>query len=267
MRNVQNSNYDFHWHNAMEIIIPIENTYKVNTLSKEYHLNPTDILIIPPCEVHSIIAPQHGLRYIYIIDISFLSKLKGFSSLQTIMDKSIYISSDMDGFMHKKIFNYLLEIEKEFTKNNAYSELTIFSILLNSFADLGYFRNKSNDLFSGTHTHKKKEYIQKIGLVLDYIDINYMNDIAMEEMAMLAGFSKYHFLRIFSEYTNYTFSSYINLKRIKAAEILLSDNELTITEIAMQTGFSSICTFNRVFKSIKNCSPSQFRKLHIFDGR
>ena len=78
----------------------------------------------------------------------------------------------------------------------------------------------------------------------------------------MAGYSKYHFSRLFSEYTKETFCDYLNLRRIKAAEELLLNDSLSVTEIAMQSGFSSIATFNRLFRSLKGCSPSEYRKLN-----
>ena len=40
--------YDMHWHNAMEIIIPIENYYEVTVKHQTYHINPEEIIMIPP---------------------------------------------------------------------------------------------------------------------------------------------------------------------------------------------------------------------------
>lgn len=50
---------------------------------------------------------------------------------------------------------------------------------------------------------------------------------------------------------------------IRAAEQLLSRENLSITDIALQTGFTSITTFNRAFKKINSCTPSEFKKLHF----
>jgi AraC-like DNA-binding protein len=61
---------------------------------------------------------------------------------------------------------------------------------------------------------------------------------------------------------NMTFYEYLNSKRVKKAEELLyHTKELSITEVAMGAGFSSISAFNRTFKMIKNCSPSDYRKI------
>ena len=261
-RNSHNLSYAPHWHTAMEIIIPIENCYDVCAGSDSYHLLPHDILIIPPGEIHSLTAPYSGVRFIYLIDISFLNKIKGFASIQTLMSNPVYITDTSYPHIHKSILNKLLEIEEEYFADGQYSELTIYSILLKIFAKLGYGRAQNSDLFSNARVYKKKEYIQKLNIVLDYIDANFNDNIILEEMADMVGYSKYHFSRLFSEYTKQTFCDYLNLRRIKAAEGLLLNDSLSVTEIAMQSGFSSIATFNRLFKSFKGCSPSEYRRLN-----
>lgn len=261
-RNSHNLSYAPHWHMAMEVIIPLENCYDVCAGSNSYHLLPYDVLIIPPGEIHSLTAPDTGVRFIYLIDISFLKKIKGFASIQALMSQPVYITQADQPHTHKIILNKFWEIEEEYFTDRQYCEITIYSILLDIFASLGYGRTHNADLFSNVSIYKKKEYIQKLNVVLDYIDANFTDNISLEEMADMAGYSKYHFSRLFSEYTKQTFCDYLNLRRIKAAESLLINDSLSVTEIAMQSGFSSIATFNRLFKTFKGCSPSEYRRLN-----
>ena len=261
-RNSHNLSYAPHWHTAMEVIIPTENCYDVYAGSDSYHLLPHDILIIPPGEIHTLTAPDTGVRFIYLIEISFLGKIKGFASIQALMSKPVYITEESHPQIHKDILNKFLEIQEEYFTDRQYSEMTIYSALLEIFSKIGYGRTHNAGLFSGVRVYKKKEYIQKLNIVLDYIDANFTDNISLDDMADMVGYSKYHFSRLFSEYTKHTFCDYLNLRRIKAAEGLLLNDSLSVTEIAMQSGFSSIATFNRLFKSLKGCSPSEYRRLN-----
>ena len=120
----------------------------------------------------------------------------------------------------------------------------------------------SGGLFPDVRTNKQKEYIEKFNKIFEFIDNNYTEDISLETVADIAGFSKFHFSRLFKQFTDTSFYDYLNLRRIKAAENLLLDPSLPITEIALQSGFSSISTFNRVFKAFKKCTPSEFKELY-----
>ncbi len=94
---------------------------------------------------------------------------------------------------------------------------------------------------------------------MEYIDIHYMEELNLEDIAESTGFSKYHFSRLFKQYTGFTFCDYLCHRRIKVAEELLARPDLSITEAALQAGFPSISTFNRLFKQYKNCTPSEYR--------
>jgi AraC-like DNA-binding protein len=84
----------------------------------------------------------------------------------------------------------------------------------------------------------------------------------LEAVAGIANFSKFHFDRIFKEYANISFCQYLKHIRIRKAETLLLNPELAITDIALEAGFESIATFNRTFKEIKKCTPSEYKKLY-----
>jgi AraC-like DNA-binding protein len=82
-------------------------------------------------------------------------------------------------------------------------------------------------------------------------------------VAGIANFSKFHFARIFKEFTNLPFNHYLQQKRVKKAEALLLNPAYSIADVAMHAGFKSISTFNRVFKEIKRYTPSEYKKMFI----
>ena len=56
-----------------------------------------------------------------------------------------------------------------------------------------------------------------------------------------------------------TFYEYLNKKRVQCAEGLLYSTDMNITDVAMNSGFSSISAFDRTFKALNQCAPSDFR--------
>ena len=85
----------------------------------------------------------------------------------------------------------------------------------------------------------------------------------MEAMASMAGFSKYHFARLFKEYAEVSFYRYLNEKRIGYARNLLMDPKLTVIEVAGRSGFTSLSAFLRMFKLINQYTPTEFRKMYV----
>lgn len=257
--NEQVMNYSAHWHTAMEIINPVENHYDAVINGEKYRINPGDILIIPPGEVHELLAPESGKRFIFLMNISLISKLKGFSGIQSMLSHPLLLSKDNFPKIYDDIYQILLQIRNEYFNNNDYAELTIQALLINLLVKIGEHHNNAEELFPNVRLYKQKEYVQKFNQALEYIDNHYMEDVSLEDVADQIGFSKYHFSRLFKQYTDYTFCDYLTFRRIKVAEDYLASPDYSITEVAMQAGFSSISTFNRLFKQQKGCTPSEYR--------
>lgn len=257
-------NFAEHWHPSFEIIMPIDNTYEVHIGNTHYNLQPEDILIIPPGDLHELCAPEDGSRLILLFDHSLITEVKGISSILPILREPRIIrkgsASDMD--IHDQITTLLWDIKTEYKTASPLWEVAVYEKLIRMFLIIGrkYFNNRM--FFTESKQNKQKEYIEKFDLIFEYIHTNYTKEISLDIIADIAGFSKFHFSRLFKQFTNMSFYDYINKERIQAAETLLLDHSLSITDVAFQAGFSSISTFNRVFKKYKNCTPSEFRSLY-----
>ena len=76
----------------------------------------------------------------------------------------------------------------------------------------------------------------------------------------MACFSEFHFHRIFSAVSGETLNNFTNRLRLEKAARLLRFSDRSLTDIALDCGFSSSATFSRAFRSGYDTSPSQFRK-------
>ena len=155
----------------------------------------------------------------------------------------------------------LLQIRDEYAMGNSMFEAAIHAKLIEIFVWLG--REQSPWLpSSGTGNNTYKKYMEKFLGICDYISEHCTENITLEETAKRAGFSKYHFSRLFKYFTNVSFYKYVNKKRISYAENLLINPELTVTEVSSLSGFDSLSSFIRMFKIIKGCTPTDFRNMH-----
>lgn len=260
--NKEYEDYPIHWHTALEIIMPIENTYAVTMNKVAYSLQVGDILIIPPGELHELYAPPTGTRMILLFDFTLISNLKGFSSILPVIAQPRIISKTKSPDLYEAEHKLLMNISEEYKSNNTLREAAIYSMIIHMFVLIGRNLMYSDNVFPTVRANKQKEYIEKFNMIFDYIDKNYTEDLSLDVVANVAGFSKFHFSRLFKQFTDMSFYDYLNQRRVKAAENLLLDPNLPITEIALQSGFSSISTFNRVFKCFKECTPSEFKELY-----
>lgn len=96
---------------------------------------------------------------------------------------------------------------------------------------------------------------------MDYIERNITEELSLENLADVANFSKYHFHRIFNSIVGETLNEFITRIRLeKAVAQLRSFADKSITEIALDSGYSSPSVFNKVFKKYYGCSPSEWKE-------
>ena len=263
-----NSEFEFyptHWHNAVEIIMPIENTFTVKTGAKEYLLRERDIIIIPPGELHTL-PPQEGRRIIFQCDNSVLSGVSALEAVMPVFQEPLHIKPDTERDLYLLAKKQILDIYSEYYANSEISDVRIYLNLINLLVAVREFQIEQSQQSFACAKDKLYQYSEKFKLVLKYIDQNYMYDISLDKLAAIAGYSKFHFSRIFKQYNSMSYIQYINLRRTRAAEMLLLDPSIPITEVAMRAGFSSLSTFNRIFKEFKHCTPSSYQRFYCSTG-
>ncbi len=116
------------------------------------------------------------------------------------------------------------------------------------------------DSMAVVKTKAKGGYVQKMDRVIDYLRGNLDRPVKLAELAEVACFSEFHFHRIFTAVSGETLNSFTNRLRLEKAARLLRYSEKSLTEIALDCGFSSSATFSRAFRSGYDTSPTQFRK-------
>ena len=104
------------------------------------------------------------------------------------------------------------------------------------------------------------EYKARINRTLDHIELHYDRQFTLEELSLIANFSKFHFNRIFLSLIGETPFQFINRIRLeKAATLLVIQRNLSIKEIAFKCGFSDISVFSRNFKKCFKISATDYR--------
>jgi len=93
----------------------------------------------------------------------------------------------------------------------------------------------------------------------DLADRHYADPLDLDALARAAHVSKYHFIRCFAETYGETPMRYLTRRRIERAQDLLRSANLTVTEVCMLVGFSSLGSFSSRFGDLVGESPTQYR--------
>jgi len=98
-----------------------------------------------------------------------------------------------------------------------------------------------------------------------FIEECYDLPIDLEQIAIQASFSRYHFLRLFRSAFDQTPHQYLVQLRIERAKALLATRDLSITEVCFAVGFQSLGSFSALFHRYAGCPPKEYR-ARVFRG-
>lgn len=263
-RLVANSHMDFvypiHWHSAVEIILIEKNDFNVTVNNSNYQLNENDILFIAGGDTHEFNnVNKPGLRYFIQFDLSDFNTFVNSNKLKEFLSSTFLIQNSTDVY-YQKLRKSIIDIIKSYQEKAFAFELDLCARIYDILAILCTIVAGRDNV----QVQKTKIYgLDKLNNAFKFIELNYMSDIRLEDVAKAAGFSKSYFSRTFKEIMEKDFHDYLNEYRIKQSEYYLINTAMNVTDIAFTVGFRSIVTFNRYFKDVKGCTPSMYKNLRL----
>ena len=100
----------------------------------------------------------------------------------------------------------------------------------------------------------------------DHVDRSFAEELGLDELAAVAGLSKFHFIRSFAAVYGLTPVAYVGERRVERAQDLLRTTNLTVTEVCHAVGYSSLGSFSSRFREITGETPSAFQARYAVRG-
>lgn len=253
--------YAPHYHSAVEILIPLEGELYSEIDEMEYSVCTGEVLIIPAGCTHSLRMEKGSARELMLYEMNNVFTMKEFGAFRQMLSRPIYL--DMAHPARESVRETLIELVKVYRSGKLLRNMHCYALLLEMYAQLG----ENYLATSATQTevnaiHRQLSGEDAFNRALDYVNENYMDDVTLDSLAAYAGFSRYTLSRMFRQHTGQTFTQYLNKRRVNMAEDLLSGTKMPVTQVALQCGFNSIATFNRVFREVRGCTPTQYRLIY-----
>jgi len=137
-----------------------------------------------------------------------------------------------------------------------------------SFIELLHKMSNLNDIKKFSNSDKIAKVNEfdgiRISNIYHYIMMNYHNQLTLEQIAKEANMTPQAFCSYFKKRTSKTFINFLNEVRIHEACHRLTSNDFDfISDVGFKCGFNTITHFNRVFKSIKGISPTDYRSKYL----
>jgi AraC family transcriptional regulator len=99
---------------------------------------------------------------------------------------------------------------------------------------------------------------QRFARVRDYIEHNLGEAISLEDLARVAGISRFHFARQFRARTGESPMGYLVRTRVERAKALLRDSQARVADISAELGFADQSHFTRTFRRMVGVPPSAY---------
>lgn len=248
---------NIHWHEPTEIVYIIGGScgYLIN--SKYYDVYEGDLIIVNGLDFHSLVTHKNtcvkSLRMLLppsIISNNYQIKTR-FKLVASSRILNLINSENND--LYNCVSSLISHLEKGIRLNEYHIISDVYRLMGLIFAS-NYDEHQNEDRFL-----QHMQLLERITPVLDYIENNYSERIALSDMAGMVNMGIHYFTRCFKKVTCYTLIDYLNLIRVSNAQNMLINSENNITEIAHSTGFSSLSYFDITFKKIVGVSPLEFR--------
>ncbi|MCK9859580.1 AraC family transcriptional regulator [Paenibacillus sp. ATY16] len=148
------------------------------------------------------------------------------------------------------------QLHREFTEESWGFETTILAGLLQLLTRISR-KLKMQDTTGNQTIHGTRH--SELLNILDHINRHIAEPLKVEQLAVQAGISQRHFIRLFRQQTGMGFSEYVQNKRVELACQLLTGTSQPLADIAKQVGYQDPAHFREVFRKIMGMTPRQYR--------
>ena len=250
--------YESHDHSAVEVLLTLEGMVTYTVEDRIYHVRKGEVLIVPPDTLHSLSMGEGSSRYLFLFESDALMAMRDLKAMASYFHKPFHLRDGSDA--HIRIRELLLKAQDAYEKHEMLWNTVCYSCLLRMYVTLGQrylsgVKRPSGDVSGNMDS-------EVVNSVMTFINNHYREDLTLEDVAKFAGFSRYYFSRTFKRQTGYSFKDYLCQKRLQVAMDLLIRTNRPMREVALESGFGSVATFNRVFRESKGCTPTQYRVIY-----
>lgn len=252
----------FHAHNAFEILLCLSSNAVISVKGKKYRMKSEDIALISPHQVHDILSESRAGARFLIVQVSRNFLQEYLSGLKTTVFSDTLITDVLEKEKADELRKVLLSLAIEyFSLSNENEGIIVIYKLVGILAfflgNLAYTRYTEQEYLEHT------KIIGRVTRIAEYIDKNYQYKVTLEDIAAEENLSANYVSQFFTNYIGVTFQKYINNVRLEAAIRLLTDDSLTVSEVANYSGFADAKYMAHVFRRYFGCPPNEYRKRPV----
>ena len=242
-----------HWHRSIEIFALFEGELEFYVDEARYSLRPGEFMLVNSNEIHSIEAPNPNRTIVVQIPLHCFSgfekyytdeKFIYFSHSSRLQDEEVmHLLRDMYHTYHEKPCGYELKVQGQF--------YMLLYILVTKY--------RETDVNEKVIQNSRK--LDRLSQITAYMEENYREDISLESLAEIFGYSATYLSRMFRKYAKTNYKACLDDIRLEHAVKDLADTRLPIGEVVLRNGFPNSRAFVKVFKKRYGMLPKEYRRM------
>lgn len=251
-----------HWHRGIELSYILQgyvSNFQIG--NKSYTSKTGNILVVNSQEIHTI--KNQSKKEDLALSVIFPYDMV--CSLYPKIDQEIISINDSMSFteLQKQAYAQLQGLLMEFIRLH-FSDSSLKYVRMQAIIDqvlvilLSHFMVEKPTC---EQIGQRKIYItERLQEITQYVNNNYKNDLSLGVLADECNISKEYLSRFFKREMNLTVDNYINNVRAQHVYKVLLTSKDSLTNIALNNGFSGVRTMNRAFKKLYGITASEYRK-------
>lgn len=256
--------FPVHWHEEMEWIYVRSGHLLVNAGGEDYDMTAGQVLIVNPRQLHRMQSDDMNVSYYTIL---FAMELISFQS-SDLLEQTVFLPLRTgqqslpnlvpDSVLTRENLDFLEQVIQINAEKPTMYQLETRVLLLRFLMEVLRHTQPVSTPEDNTGQLQRQ--------MLEYVRIHYKQGVSLAELGARFHLSPKYVSRFFKEKFDLTICDYISHLRMSHAKGLLENTELSVTEVAEQSGYCSVSFFIRQFTRENGCSPGKWRRKRVGKG-
>ncbi|MBQ9098615.1 MAG: helix-turn-helix domain-containing protein [Clostridia bacterium] len=241
--------WKLHFHRSYEFVWVMSGTLQATVADKVYLLHAGDALFILPYQLHSYTTLESCEFFVAVFAAGHIGKFVSTTSGKEPAEAHFRLSTALQGYLRATM---ALRPVAPDHKSVRQPDPPLFALKACLYAVCSEFN-------AVALWQKKEQNNALIFRIIAYVEQNYAEDITLYTLADALSYEYHYLSRVLRENLHIRFRTLVNQYRCERAKELITETDLSLSEIAMNCGFQSIRSFNRAFLEIAGATPTALR--------
>lgn len=240
IRIQEDAHWDFHCHKSLELHYVIEGALECTVNGKTEILHEGEFGLCLSNEVHAGRSLGHSRLFICVFAEDCVRSFTSFTD-----------GKEGNGFKFTcsaPVKRYLEELFLHGEDQNFLLKKSCLYAVLNEYLNCVTLKEKERS---------KPDAMVRI---LGYVEEHYKSDVRLSDIAAFLNYDYHYTSRLFHSLFKMSFRDFVDMWRVEKAAELLSDKSKKILDVAYESGFQSVRSFNSRFKAYAGICPKEYRK-------